>query len=52
MTREEVDDKCYALMAPVLGIRRSRALCDTVWALEEMKDVRELARMLRASGTA
>ena len=48
MTRQEVDDKCHALMTPVLGARKSRSLCDTVWNLEAMKDVRELGQMLRA----
>ena len=48
MTRQEVHDKCHALMAPVLGTKKSRALCETVWELESMKDVRDLAKMLRA----
>ncbi len=31
MTRAEVDEKSYHLLAPILGPKRSRALCDTVW---------------------
>jgi 2-methylcitrate dehydratase PrpD len=41
MTRQEVDEKAYHLLAPVLGKRRSRSLCDAVWAIEGVKDVRE-----------
>ena len=48
MTREEVDAKAYDLMAAVLGKRRARAICDTVWSLEAMKDLRGLGEMLRA----
>ena len=48
MTREEVEAKAYSLIEPVLGKRRSRALIEAVWGLEDMKDVRDLARLLRA----
>ena len=37
MTRAEVDEKCFHLLAPVLGKSRSRKLVDTVWALEEVR---------------
>ncbi len=47
MTREEVEAKAYSLLEPVLGKRRSRALIEAVWGLEEMKDVRDLTRLLR-----
>ena len=47
MTRAEVDEKCYALMAPVLGKSRARALCDVVWKLERVADVRTLRPLLR-----
>ena len=46
MTRAEVDEKAYHLLAPVLGGRRARALCDTVWRIEGVKDVRELRPLL------
>ena len=41
MTRAEVDEKCYDLMAPVLGSARARKLCDAVWHLDRMRDARE-----------
>jgi 2-methylcitrate dehydratase PrpD len=48
MTRAEVDEKCYHLMAPVLGKKRARTLCDTVWDIEEVTDVRKLRPLLKA----
>jgi 2-methylcitrate dehydratase PrpD len=47
MTRAEVDEKCFHLMAPVLGKARARKLCDTVWALEKVNDARKLRPLLR-----
>ena len=43
MTRAEVDEKSYDLMAPVLGKARARKLCDAVWSLEKVADVRDAA---------
>jgi len=48
MTRAEVDAKSYDLMAPVSGKARARALCDAVWNIEKLKDVRALRPLLRA----
>jgi 2-methylcitrate dehydratase PrpD len=48
MTRAEVDEKAFHLMAPVLGVKRARALCDTVWDLENVSDARNLRPLLRA----
>jgi len=48
MTRAEVDEKCFHLMAPILGKRRARALCDAVWAIEKLGDARKLRPLLRA----
>ncbi len=48
MTRAEVDEKGYDLIAPVLGKARARKLCDTVWRLEKLRDVRALRPLLRA----
>ncbi|HMG60042.1 MAG TPA: hypothetical protein VK583_09950, partial [Burkholderiales bacterium] len=48
MSREEVEAKSHDLMAPVTGVARSRKLCETVWSLEDMKDVRMLRPLLRA----
>jgi 2-methylcitrate dehydratase PrpD len=42
MTRAEVDEKAYHLLAPVLGARRARGLCEAVWGMEGVRDVREL----------
>ncbi len=48
MTREEVDVKSYDLLAPVLGKTRARRLCDAVWGIEKIKDVRKLRPLLQA----
>jgi len=48
MTREEVEAKSRDLMAPVTGVARSRKLCETVWNLEDIKDIRMLRPLLRA----
>lgn len=47
MTRAEVDAKSYDLMAPVLGKARARKLCDALWKLEGLKDVRDLRPLLQ-----
>jgi 2-methylcitrate dehydratase PrpD len=47
MTRAEVDAKGYDLMAPVIGNSRARRLCDALWNLERIKDVRQLRSLLR-----
>ena len=47
MTRAEVDAKSYDLMAPVLGGARARNLCDAVWNLERLADVRKLRPLLQ-----
>ena len=48
MTRAEVDAKSYDLLAPVLGKSRARRLCDAIWGIEKMKDVRKLRPLLQA----
>jgi 2-methylcitrate dehydratase PrpD len=48
MSRAEVDEKCFHLLAPVLGKARARKLVDSVWDLEKVKDVRTLRPLLRA----
>src|ERR671915_2025261 len=42
MSRAEVDAKSYDLVAPVTGSVRARKLCNMVWVLERMADVRKL----------
>jgi 2-methylcitrate dehydratase PrpD len=46
MTRAEVDAKGYDLLAPVLGKARARQLCEAVWNLEKLRDVRRLRPLL------
>ena len=48
MTRAEVDAKSYDLIAPVTGRARARALCDAIWNIEKVGDVRALRPLLRA----
>ena len=48
MTRAQVDEKCYHLMAPILGKARARKLCDAVWDIEKIGDVRKLRMLLQA----
>jgi 2-methylcitrate dehydratase PrpD len=48
MTRAEVDEKSYDLMAPVLGKTRARKLRDAVWKLEKVRDLRVLRPLFRA----
>jgi hypothetical protein len=46
MTRAEVDAKSYDLIAPVIGKPPARKLCDLVWNLEKVGDVRKLRPLL------
>ncbi len=48
MTRAEVDEKAFHLMAPILGKARARKLCDAVWALDGVSNMRQLRPLLRA----
>ena len=48
MSRAEVDDKSYDLLAPVLGKTRARKLCDSVWNIEKLTDARTLRPLLQA----
>jgi 2-methylcitrate dehydratase PrpD len=47
MSRAEVDAKSYDLIAPIAGKARARRLCDAVWHLESLKDVRKLRPLLQ-----
>jgi 2-methylcitrate dehydratase PrpD len=47
MTRDEVDAKSYDLIAPVSGKLRARKLCDAVWKLEGLGNVRSLRSLLQ-----
>jgi len=46
MSRAEVDVKSYDLIAPVSGKARARKLCDAVWNLDKLPDVRKLRPLL------
>jgi 2-methylcitrate dehydratase PrpD len=46
MTRAEVDAKSYDLLAPVVGRAKARKLCDALWNLERLADVRRLRPLL------
>jgi 2-methylcitrate dehydratase PrpD len=47
MTRAEVDAKSYDLIVPVIGKPRARKLCDAIWSLEGLKDIRKLRSLLQ-----
>jgi 2-methylcitrate dehydratase PrpD len=47
MSRAEVDAKSYDLIAAVAGKGRARRLCDTVWNLEKLADVRKMRPLLQ-----
>ena len=46
MSRAEVDVKSYDLIAPVSGKAPARKLCDAIWNLEKLQDVRKLRPLL------
>ena len=47
MSSEDVTHKALGLMAPILGTTRARELIDVLWAIEQVRDVRELRTLLR-----
>jgi 2-methylcitrate dehydratase PrpD len=47
MTRAEVDAKAYDLTAPVFGGTRARRLCDAVWSLDKLGNVRKMRTLLK-----
>jgi 2-methylcitrate dehydratase PrpD len=47
MARAEVDEKSYELMAPVIGKARARELCEAIWKLEQIRDIRALRPLYR-----
>jgi len=47
MTRAEVDAKAYDLIAPVFGGTRARRLCDAVWSLDKLGNVRKMRTLLK-----
>ena len=47
MTRAEVDAKAYDLMVPVFGKQRARRVCDAIWSLDKLPNVRGLRKLLK-----
>jgi len=47
MTRAEVDAKAYDLIVPVFGKQRARRLCDAIWSLDKLQNVRKLRSLLK-----
>jgi hypothetical protein len=47
MSSEEVIAKARDLMAPVLGREKTATLIDRLFALEDVKDLRELGPLLQ-----
>jgi hypothetical protein len=48
MTKEEVEEKCFGLLRPILKKKRARALIDAIWTIEQMEDVKALRPLTRA----
>jgi len=46
MTRQELQEKCLELLAPVLGADQALAVCAAVWTLEKIPDARQIAMLL------
>jgi len=47
MPREEVIAKCTDLIAPVLGVQKTKELTEKIFNLEKVKDIRELRPLLQ-----
>ena len=48
MTREEVQEKCYGLLRPVIRPKRAKALIAAIWNIERVGHVQELRPLLKA----
>lgn len=47
MTRKDVDEKCFDLIAGVTGARKARSLLDNIWRLDRLPSVRPLRPLLQ-----
>lgn len=47
MTRKDVDEKCFDLIAGVVGSRKARSLLDNIWRLDRLPSVRPLRSLLQ-----
>ena len=48
MTREEVENKAYGLVEPIIGAGRSRQLIDAIRSLESVTSARDLRPLMMA----
>src|SRR5207253_3680671 len=48
LSRQQVDEKAHALMDPVIGKKRSRALMAALYDIDRIKDVRALRKLYSA----
>ena len=49
MTKAEVIDKCRDLIAPVLGTEKSAKLIDTVFNIEQVKNIRDIKKLIQTT---
>ncbi len=49
MTKAEVIDKCRDLIAPVLGTEKSAKLIDTVFNIEQVKNIRDIKTLIQTT---
>jgi 2-methylcitrate dehydratase PrpD len=47
MDRKDVDEKCFDLIAGVVGARKARKLLDNIWRLDGLPSVRPLRNLLQ-----
>jgi 2-methylcitrate dehydratase PrpD len=52
MTRQELEEKSVELLAPVLGSDAAQRLCAMVWTLEQVRDAKAFAALLRGPDSA
>jgi 2-methylcitrate dehydratase PrpD len=48
MPREEVEEKAFNLLRPIIKRKRAKELIETIWKLEEVEDVKALRKLTRA----
>jgi 2-methylcitrate dehydratase PrpD len=48
MPREEVEEKAFNLLRPIIKRKRAKQLIEAIWKLEEMEDVKALRKLTRA----
>jgi 2-methylcitrate dehydratase PrpD len=48
MPRDEVEEKCFNLLRPVIKKKRAQHLIKAIWSIEQMEDVKALRPLTRA----